>query len=825
MRTKLHPVFLAFAAAVIPAFACHDDDSAPPVVLKSASAVAEIKLDPFQVRVLDSQGREVLRTLTGSDAQGYGGPAATHDNAQDAVRGLPGWDGYSADEDPWSSTTKATVTTKSDTEATFALGPMALTVTLDGAKVKLHLETHDPTANKTTIAFALGQDDHFFGLGERFASVDHRGLSLYSWAEEGAVGRGENEPLGPMNPYPNGPSMTYFPVPFFYSSAGFAMHLATTYRTETHFGSERPDGWRIAANTTAFDTVIYVHDDPLASLDDFTRDVGRPMIPTSWVFGPARRSNLGVMVDGVDEYTALRTRKIPTTTIDEDTHFLPMDSQKGREAELQGYIAALHAKGFKVAAYNNPYVAVNKDTSTDDAAYCTQHGLFALNPDGSVATTDFISGELLTVGELDLTKPEAMQWFEDALERTVAFGYDGWMHDFGEYTRRPWKFGDGRNGEAVHNEFPILSAKAVQALVQKHGGDLLVYMRSGYTGSSQYVPAIWGGDPEADFDNTQGLPASLRAGVNLSMSGVATWGSDISGFKCVDDVPHDKEMYLRWAELGAVSPFMLEDNACSNPTTATKQTKWKVWDDDESVQVYGDMSRLHTRLAPYWEVLVRQANATGIPPTRHPFLLHPKEPEAWKIESAYYVGPSLWAAPVVARGATSKDTWLPPGTWIDFDDYTAYTGGAHVTIPAPLGKLPLLVKDGGIVPLYDASIETLAPGTFDGVVGVDQVKDRLDVVVALSRGKDATITLADGTVLTAKRNPTGGVASGLAAGTPDTIATCDAGCVLATSEGSVDRLRVTTPSAPAFDTTEDDVVLHAQGPSARRVRWDVLRIR
>ena len=75
-------------------------------------------------------------------------------------------------------------------------------------------------------------------MGERFASLDHRGLDLYSWAEEGALGKGENTPAGPTNPGPNGPSMTYFPVPFYLSSRGYGVHLTTTYRTETHFGSE-----------------------------------------------------------------------------------------------------------------------------------------------------------------------------------------------------------------------------------------------------------------------------------------------------------------------------------------------------------------------------------------------------------------------------------------------------------------------------------------------------------------------------------------------------------------------------------------------------------
>jgi alpha-glucosidase (family GH31 glycosyl hydrolase) len=550
------------------------------------------------------------------------------------------------------------------------------------------------------------------------------------------------------------------------------------------------------------------------------------MVPATWVFGPVRRTSWDVQVDGVDEYLLYRQRGVPTTTIDDNTHFLPSDSQTGREDVLRKYVADVHAAGYEIVAYNNPYVAIGKDTAKADADYGTAHGLFATNPDGSVATTELISGEPLTIAELDLTKPEAVAWFQGALQRTIDMGYDGWMHDFGEYTRRGWRFADGRTGEAVHNEFPVLSAKAAHDLWERvRPGDYLFYVRSGYTGSAQYAPAVWGGDAEASFDETQGIPASLRGGLNLGLSGVAVWGSDVTGFKCLTDAPHDKEMVLRWAELGAVSPFMLEENACSNPIDPSKAHKWKLWDDDETVRVYGDMARLHTRLAPYFEVLVREANRTGAPITRHPFLYYPREPEAWKAESSFFLGPSLFASPVVARGATSKETWLPPGRWVDLAGYATYDGGARVTIPAPLDEVPLLLKDGGIVPLLDASIQTLGSATDPSVVTPETVKDRLDVLVALSREAEARITLADGTELVARRKTSGGASSGLAAGAPETIATCQDGCFLATEEGSVDRLRVTTPLAATSDVSQDDLELHASGPSARRVRWDVLRLR
>ena len=837
-------------AALSPSAACKEDSevfgasvvltggdaAAPPGAASPASV--EVRLYPFQLVIKNGAGREALRTLTEGAGDPYGTPAGTRDDALDNVKVLPGWDSFVADEKPWIHPRAAKVLKQSARAASFELeaggGVIIVDVAVDGAKVSIGttLRGGEPSWNKTSISFALRPDEHFFGLGERFGSVDHRGLSMYSWAEEGGLGGGEDKKRDDVTPFPNGASMTYFPVPFFLSSAGYAMHLATTYRTETHFGSERDDAWRIAVNDVKLTTVVYVHDDPLASLDDFTRDTGRPFVPAPWVFGPRRRVSSGQSALGVEEYKLLRQKKVPTTGLDDAVHLLPNRSEMGREPELRQWVQNAHDLGYKVMAYNNPYISTSIEKVKPDLDYGKSRELFAKTPEGGIGETFFISGQPQTLATIDLTKPEAVAWFQDLLRRSLALGYDGWMHDFGEYVRRPWKFADGRNGEALHNEFPVLSAKAAHdLLVKERPNDFLFFVRSGYTGTQQYVPAVWGGDPEASFDDTQGLPSSLRGGLNLGLSGVGLWGSDVTGFKCITDAPRDKEVYLRWAQLGAVSPIMMEQNACSNPLG--KREKWSLWNDQETIDVYGAMARLHTRLQPYFEVLARESHATGAPITRHPFLYHPREPEAWAAESSFYLGASLWTSPVVRRGMTSKDTWLPPGKWVDMLDLTTYDGGAsgrRVSIPAPLTKLPLLVKDGGIVPMLDASIETLAPAKDPTVVTPAKVADRLDVLTALSVGKEARIDLVDGTVLIARRRAASVPANGLAPASADQIAMCegrraDEGCFLAVAEGSVSRLRITTPLATESVVTHDDVELSAKGPSARRVRWDVLRVR
>lgn len=261
---------------------------------------------------------------------------------------------------------------------------------------------------------------------------------------------------------------------------------------------------------------------------------------------------------------------------------------------------------------------------------------------------------------------------------------------------------------------------------------------------------------------------------------------------------------------------MMDQNAC-NAVTGHRE-KWTLWSDAETTEIYGNMARLHTRLQPYFRVLAREANATGWPIMRHPFLMSPRTPEVWAIDDAFFLGPALYAAPVVKRGERVKSTWLPPGDYLDLADRRTYRGGQRVEIPAPLEKLPLLLVSGQILPLLDASIETLAPATDPAVVTVDRVKDRLDALILLGSRASAEIVLADGTVLTAKRDVTdAGNPDALAQANEAMIADC-ADCVLA--EGS----RVRVNSALDTDTTVrfgDLILTSKKSPTARRIRWDV----
>jgi alpha-D-xyloside xylohydrolase len=70
----------------------------------------------------------------------------------------------------------------------------------------------------------------------------------------------------------------------------------------------------------------------------------------------------------------------------------------------------------------------------------------------------------------------------------------------------------------------------------------------------------------------------------------------------------------------------------------------------------------------------------------------------------------------VVAGQTQRDVAFPGGVWFDWFDGTIYDGGSTITVPAPLSKLPLFLRAGGIVPLLRPSIDTLSPTTMPNMV-------------------------------------------------------------------------------------------------------------
>lgn len=69
------------------------------------------------------------------------------------------------------------------------------------------------------------------------------------------------------------------------------------------------------------------------------------------------------------------------------------------------------------------------------------------------------------------------------------------------------------------------------------------------------------------------------------------------------------------------------------------------------------------------------------------------------VNDQFFLGPSLLVAPVLQPGQRRRNVVLPAGHWLDFHTHATYAGGQIIGYPAPLGRVPLLVRAGAFVPM------------------------------------------------------------------------------------------------------------------------------
>jgi len=428
--------------------------------------------------------------------------------------------------------------------------------------------------------------------------------------------------------------------------------------------------------------------------------------------------------------------------IDTALHYLP--SGIGT-LDAPSVTADIHAQGFKAIAYFCSFVDQNYHPVFDEAA---ANGYLVKNPEGQPY---IVFNEPLDEGIVDFTNPAAVTWYQGLLTQALNDGWDGWMYDFGEYIPLDAVMYSGMTGEQAHDLYPVLYQQAAFDLLQQlRPANYLFFVRSGYTGTSGIVPMTWGGDADTDFSVGKGLPAELDAALNLGMSGVPFWGSDISGYHYLYNPPPDKELYIRWTELGALSGDMHDENegAGNMPVSA----RWQIWDDQETTDDYQMYAQLHTQLVPYFRIAANEARATGLPIMRHLYLYFPFDPNVWTLTDEYLLGDWLLAAPIVARGATSRSVYLPEPMYWDFFAGTRVAGAGTITANATLDQVPLYARAGAIIPMLSPDVETLVPATNGS--GVISLADRANVLyLEIFTGGSTSITLGDGTEISQTAPP------------------------------------------------------------------------
>ncbi len=317
----------------------------------------------------------------------------------------------------------------------------------------------------------------------------------------------------------------------------------------------------------------------------------------------------------------------------------------------------------------------------------------------------------------DPFNPEARDIYWNYLNKGIfALGMDGWWMDSSEPDHLDFKPSDLDNKtylgsfRKVRNAFPLMTVGGIYDHQRAVTSDKRVFIltRSAFAGQQRYGANTWSGDVTASWE---ALRNQISAGLNISLSNIPYWNSDIGGFflsrfrKKLDDAGY-RELYARWIQFGTFCPMMRSHGADAPREIYQFGKKGdKVYDAIEK------FINVRYSLLPYiysasWDVTSNQSSMM-----RALMMDFPKDKQVLDINDQYMFGKSILVCPVT-EPMYSKDTnedfgpvktkeiYLPKGSdWFDFWTGNKFSGGQTIKKETPLDIIPLYVKAGSILPV------------------------------------------------------------------------------------------------------------------------------
>jgi alpha-D-xyloside xylohydrolase len=588
------------------------------------------------------------------------------------------------------------------------------------------------TPAATAVASPSGNDEHFYGFGEKFVTFDQAGRKVHILTfDEPGVKR----------------DRSYKVAPWFISTRGYGFHLESSAESEFDMRSSAPDRYVI---TNFFKTLRFhiVYGPKLTTvLTRYTNYTGRPPLPPPFTFGPWISSDIW-RSGGEVRYavTQFRQRGIPASAFVFDSpwevaynDFQFNMTQFGKDATIDGQhfpgfasvgemMTFFQKNGLKVICWMTPFV----NTSSGDEHVPGQNPGKAANYDEAATKGFFVrssagSSPLVVPwwkgrgSPIDFTSVGARQWVTDQLKTlvsqsnvitaagTLEAAIGGFKTDDGESSNGPntyipatARYADGRTGVEMRNGYCVEYQKTIASVLGNKG---ILFSRSGFVGSQSF-PSSWGGDNEPNFGDN-GLPGVIVAGQSAAVSGYAIWGHDTGGYQDTNFSVSPPNLFMRWTQFGCFSPIMQMHRQVAKEL----QYPWRFG--AEALANYKFFTKLHTALFPYIYTYAKEASANGLPIIRPLVLLNQDDANTFGLRHVYHFGNELLVAPMITPNAVTRQVYLPVGNWFNFWTNDRFTGKQSITwTDHNQAHFPLFVREGSVVPMLLTPADTLCDANY-----------------------------------------------------------------------------------------------------------------
>lgn len=546
------------------------------------------------------------------------------------------------------------------------------------------------------LALEIAPGESFYGWGERFDAFRRERGTLRLQARDAL-------------PALQARGASYSAIPFFLSSRGYGFFLlnshASTWRIDPGHGRLEIE----AAGPPA--DYIVIHGPSFREiLTTYTALTGRPPLPPRWAFG--------LMVTGYpQEHQRIvlqrahqhRLSSIPLDAIILDYHWEErFHNFRWRPAlfpDPTEFLAELQALGIRVGLIQTPFLnrrnrpgrrfllnaiahnvprGLERDDERDLEGYTeAQERGYLAHPE---AHWWFGAG-----GMIDFSNPQAAAWWNSRMRPLYEQGIAFFKNDDGEYLPADARSALGMDGDEYHNLYGFFYGRALyEGMAALDERRPLILSRSVWAGSQRH-PGMFLGDQQPTFPHMRN---ALRAGLNVGLAGFAYWTADVFGLYG-KTTPETHIRYAQWALFCPLARYFWRP-----PEIDPTRLPWSQGPQAEAN--FRAHAELRYRLLPYYYALAWEAYRTGLPIMRPLVLEFQEDARLADIADQALLGDRLLLAPVLESGATSRKVVLPEGTWHDFWSTETYAGGGEIEYPAPLERLPLLVRGGTILPLEPA---------------------------------------------------------------------------------------------------------------------------
>ena len=554
-----------------------------------------------------------------------------------------------------------------------------------------------------TVRRRCAVGDAVHGLGEKGGPGNRRGREFVLWntdvldpagTAEFRAGRAPDDPRADMtspefDPY-------YVSIPFFHHQRAdgrvAASFVDDGYRG--HYDFAEPTDYRIAFEGGQYTEYVFAGPGLPAVLEAYTALTGRTSPPPLWALG-YHQCRYHVYDQATVEEIGQRHRdeQIPC-----DALWLDIEHMDGYrvftwDRELFPDPAAmldrLRDQGYRVVTIVDPGVKRDPGYAVYDEA--VELGVLCRTEGGDTYVGQVWPGDTVFP---DFVTPEARAWWGRRNAEHVQSGLAGIWNDMNEpatgvIAPQAMRFDRGRDShERWHNSYALLMAMGTVSGLQDAMPELRTFVlsRAGSAGIQRYA-ANWMGDNQSRWDHLQVMVPMANG---LGLSGQAFVGADVGGF--FGD--STGELFLRWLQAGVLTPF------CRNHTMlgTVDQYAW-AWGDAVRDAVR-DAVQLRYRLMPYLYAAFLRAAETGAPVQRPLVFDHQYDPVVRSLDDEFLLGADLLVAPVLAPGTTSRQVYLPAGTWFDWHTDEALAGSRWVVAPTPMDRIPLYARGGAVVPMW-----------------------------------------------------------------------------------------------------------------------------